>query len=151
LSLIHWKTSAFEELSLQELYELIRLRIEVFAVEQDCPYQDLDGYDEKAHHVIGTDEKGNMVAYARLFRPGIKYTAASIGRIVTASSHRGKGIGKELVNRSVQECRRLYGESDITISAQCYLDKFYSDLGFVTVSDVYQEDGIDHQEMLLSK
>jgi len=145
---MNWKTAAFEDLELNELYDLIQIRIEVFAVEQDCSYQDLDGYDQKAWHVMGTDN-GTMIAYARLFAPGTKYKQASIGRIVTASSHRSKGIGKELVRQSISECRRLFGPVEVTISAQVYLDKFYKDLGFQTVSDIYLEDGIDHQEMIL--
>ncbi|MCP4120136.1 MAG: GNAT family N-acetyltransferase [Bacteroidetes bacterium] len=144
---MNWKTAAFEDLNLNELYDLIRIRIEVFAVEQDCSYQDLDGYDQKAWHVMGSDN-GTLVAYARLFAPGIKYKHASIGRIVTASSHRSMGIGKALVRQSISECNRLFGPVGITISAQCYLDKFYTELGFETVSDVYLEDGIDHQEMI---
>ena len=145
---MNWKTSSFEELSLNELYDIIRIRIEVFAVEQDCVYQDLDGYDQKAWHLMGT-ENGELVAYARLFAPGDKYPTSSIGRIVTAATHRAKGIGKELVRESIRECRRLFGEVDISISAQCYLDRFYTGLGFIAVSEVYLEDGIDHQEMIL--
>ena len=146
---IQWSFLSFDRLSNQQLYDVLQLRAEVFVVEQDCVYQDMDGYDQKATHVLGM-RSGELVAYARIFAPGDKHTThASIGRIVTHPMHRGQSLGKALVQRSIAYCKEHYGKASIHISAQVYLDRFYKELGFRTISDIYLEDGIDHQEMLL--
>ena len=115
-------------------------------VEQNCVYQDVDGFDLNAHHVIALMES-QVVAYARLLPPGAKYPDASLGRVVSHASVRGTGVGKLLMNAALSHCDSLWPESGITISAQAYLEKFYLGLGFVTQSEAYLEDGIPHIEM----
>jgi len=138
---------SFSELSTQELYALLQLRSEVFVVEQDCVYQDLDGKDQKAFHVLGY-EQGKFVAYTRIFRPGDYFEQSSIGRVVVSPQHRGKSYGQEIMKASLAFAKAEHYTS-VKISAQCYLDKFYIDLGFVVTGDKYLEDGIPHQAMLL--
>jgi len=146
--MINFTCKAFEELSLDELYALMVLRQEVFVVEQDCVYLDADGKDVKAHHLIGKDEKGELLAYARLLPIDVSYKErTSIGRIVSAEKARGTGIGKELLTQSIQWMETLYGKTSIKIGAQCYLEKFYNKFGFQKVSNVYLEDGIPHIDM----
>lgn len=145
----NWNLKRFYELTTQELYDILHLRSEVFVVEQDCVYQDLDYLDQNSLHLIGYF-KDKLVGYVRILPPKLKYkTAAAIGRVVTSPSVRGKGIGKELMKKAIIETQKLYPEMPIKISAQCYLDQFYKDLGFEVISEVYLEDGIDHQEMIL--
>ena len=146
---INWVFKSFEELTNQELYDLLQLRAAVFVVEQDCAYQDLDGLDQRSLHLLGYHQQ-ELIATARILPPQLKYPdAAAIGRVVTAISVRNKGIGKTLMQKAIAEARRMFPDVDIKISAQCYLDKFYKELGFKVISAVYLEDGIDHQEMIL--
>ena len=149
-----WHCLAFNELSLTDLYDLMRLRQEVFVVEQSCVYLDADGYDQNARHLLGRDGEGQLVACLRLFAPGVKYKEfpdeASIGRVCTAALARGTGLGQELMRRGIAEAERLWPGSRIRISAQAYLLNFYGKLGFVPVSEPYDEDGIPHVEMLRS-
>jgi len=144
--LLEWKTKRFETLSLLELYELLKLRSEVFVVEQNCVYLDIDGKDEKALHLLGTFE-GKIVAYARLFKPNDYFAEASIGRVVTHPDFRERKIGHILMREAVESIRIYFGESKITISAQLYLKKFYESHGFVQTSEMYLEDDIPHIEM----
>lgn len=145
---IDWRCRRFDELSREELYELLRLRAEVFVVEQNCPYQDLDGHDQAGQHVLGyRDDK--LVAYTRLLPPGIKYDACSIGRVVTSPEVRRDGFGRELMKVSISYCSSHWPGEPITISAQQYLENFYQQFGFVTESEPYQEDGIPHIRMCL--
>lgn len=147
-----WHCVAFDELALTDLYDLMRLRQEVFVVEQDCVYLDADGYDQKARHLLGRDIEGELVACLRLFAPGVKYpeyfTDTVIGRVCTAASVRGTGIGQELMWRGIAEVERLWPGCGIRISAQAYLLSFYGKLGFEAVSESYDEDGIPHVEMV---
>ncbi|HEY9258434.1 GNAT family N-acetyltransferase [Chitinophaga sp.] len=143
-----WKIKSFEELTTAELYAILRLRSEVFIIEQNCAYQDLDNSDQKALHLMGTAESGQLLAYTRIFAPGIKFTEASIGRVVTSPLARGKGAGRELMERSISELQQHYGKIPIKIGAQQYLQRFYTSLGFEQTSDTYLEDGIPHIEML---
>jgi len=145
---MRWEIKSFDELTTSALYAIIQLRVEVFVVEQNCPYQDLDYADQKALHLMGYDEENRLAAYTRIFDKGIKYAEASIGRVVTAPFARGKGAGRELMEASIQQIYRQFGRQPIRISAQQYLEKFYSSLGFETVSDMYLEDNIPHVEML---
>lgn len=148
--MIHFVFKKYEELSNDELYELLLLRNEVFIVEQNCPYQDLDGKDKYAVHVLGYEEN-ILVAYTRVLPKGISYESyASIGRVVTKATARGKEYGKLLMETSISLCQKLYSES-IKISAQAYLEKFYSDLGFKQVSELYLEDDIPHMAMVYLK
>lgn len=144
--LLEWKTKRFETLSSLELYELLKLRSEVFVVEQNCVYLDIDGKDEKALHLLGTFE-GKIVAYARLFKPKDYFTEASIGRVVTHPNFRERKIGHILMQEAVESIRIYFGESKITISAQLYLKKFYESHGFIQTSEMYLEDDIPHIEM----
>ncbi len=148
--MLQFKCVTFQELSLDELYAMLRLRAEVFVVEQDCVYQDLDDKDQMSHHLLGFDEDGDLVAYTRLVPKGISYEGyPSIGRVITSMKVRRHGAGKILMQKSIEEIYRLFGKSPIKISAQCYLDKFYRGLGFVPIGEEYLEDGIPHVGMLL--
>jgi len=144
---IRFKISAFKELSAEELYSILQLRSEVFVVEQNCVYQDIDGKDEKAIHVIGEYE-GKIVAYTRIFKAGDYFENASIGRVVVDADYRDRKWGHDLIRESISAIQNHFGESSITISAQLYLQRFYESHGFVVVGETYLEDGIPHIEML---
>lgn len=137
----------FKELSPGELYAIMRLRSEVFVVEQNCVYLDADNKDLYCHHLMLFD--GNEVAaYARLVPPGISYEEMSIGRVVTSPRARGKGAGKKLMELAVDYCHKIFGKGPIRIGAQLYLKKFYNSLGFKETGNIYDEDGIDHIIMI---
>ncbi|WP_232826852.1 GNAT family N-acetyltransferase [Chitinophaga deserti] len=144
---IRWEIKSFGDLSNEELYQILRLRSEVFVVEQNCAYLDLDNYDQQALHVMGITEAG-LAAYTRLFQPGIKFDMASIGRVVTSPSARRHGFGRELMNVSIAVLHDKWGKMPIKIGAQQYLQKFYESLGFVQSSAMYMEDNIPHIEMI---
>ena len=145
-----WKTLLFNDLSLQELYDIMVLRQAVFVVEQNCPYLDADGKDQKAAHVLAYDDDGDLVAYSRLLPVGISYAdAISIGRVVSSDKVRGQGVGQELMRFSIREIYRLFGNKKLTISAQCYLIKFYESFGFQAVGETYLEDDIPHIKMVI--
>ena len=137
----------FQELSLQELYELLQLRSEVFVVEQDCVYQDIDGKDRKALHIIGKKD-GNIVAYTRCFAPGIYFEEAAIGRVVVREGQRKFGYGHEIMNASVVAIEKKFCTKKMKLSAQTYLIKFYESHGFRTTGEGYLEDGIPHIAMI---
>ena len=140
-------TKTFSELTTNELYAILQLRSEVFVVEQDCVYQDLDYKDQKSLHVLGfKDDK--IIAYTRIFKPGDYFTEASIGRVVVKDSERKYGYGHDLMKASIKAIKNNFNTSEITISAQVYLTKFYNSHGFKKVSEEYLEDGIPHIEML---
>ena len=141
-----WKIKRFNELSLQELYSLLQLRSEVFVVEQNCVYQDIDGKDEKALHLIGLIED-KIVAYARLFKPNDYFENASIGRVITKEEFRNLKLGHQLMLTAIQAIKDYFNEEKITISAQLYLKKFYETHGFIQTSEMYLEDDIPHIEM----
>ena len=144
------KTKTFKELTTQELYDLLQLRSEVFVVEQDCVYQDVDGKDQKALHVIGC-KKGKIVAYTRLFKPGDYFEEASIGRVVVAENERQYKYGYDIMEASIKAVKEYYNVTAIKISAQCYLKRFYNNLKFTEVGEQYLEDGIPHIAMLYNK
>jgi ElaA protein len=137
----------FGELEKEELYQLLQLRAAIFVVEQECAYQDLDGKDRKALHVLGK-ENGDVVAYTRVFGPGDYFDDASIGRVAVRSDFRGKGLGLEIMEASLEVVRDRYAGVTITLSAQQYLEKFYKDLGFRSIGETYLEDGIPHIRMV---
>jgi ElaA protein len=143
-----WTLKAFRELSPDELYAILRLRSEVFVVEQTCVFQDMDNKDQNSHHLMGWNDDGSLVAYTRLIPAGVAYEIPSIGRVVTSPAARGGGLGRILMERSIDEANRLFGPHPVKIGAQLYLKKFYSSLGFQQTSDVYMEDGIEHIEMI---
>ena len=138
----------FEDLSTIELYDLLRLRAEVFVLEQNCPYIDLDGLDDKGYHLLGIQDEA-LHAYARILPPGVYFKETMVGRIVTSQSIRGKGLGKQIVVHGIEHSKKLFPSSGIRIMAQCYLLKFYEDLGFKAEGEEFLEDGIPHVEMLL--
>ena len=145
---LRWVTKTFNELNANELYALLRLRSEVFVVEQNCIFLDMDNNDQKAYHTIGFIGE-EVVATTRLFDKNIMYDGyQSIGRVVGSPRHRGLGIGKALMQYSIQECERLFGKGPIKIGAQLYLKKFYNEQGFEQSDDVYLEDEIDHIPMI---
>jgi ElaA protein len=144
--MIQFKTKPFSELSPNELYEMLQLRSEVFVVEQNCVYQDIDGKDQKAIHVLGHSD-GILVAYSRLFKPKDYFEYSSIGRVIVKASHRDKKLGHELMRVSIDAITTLFQETKITISAQFYLQKFYESHGFIVVGESYLEDDIPHIEM----
>ncbi|WDF47554.1 GNAT family N-acetyltransferase [Chryseobacterium sp. KACC 21268] len=142
-----WKIKTFSELTTPELYEIIKARVNVFVVEQDCPYPDIDDYDQKAIH-LWAEKEGEVLAYCRIFDKGIKYSETSIGRVVTTENGRGTGLGKQLIKYALEIIENRIGTSEVRISAQDYLLKFYSDFGFQDTGKKYLEDNIPHTEML---
>ena len=146
---IHWYAKAFIDLSPAELYKILQLRCEVFVVEQNCVFLDADNKDEGCIHFMGF-ENDELVACTRLVPPGYIYDEISIGRVVTSPKHRGKGLGRELMQRSIELCKQFFGDGPIKIGAQCYLLNFYAALGFKVVGEKYLEDGIEHVHMILN-
>ena len=143
-------SKTFEALTTDELYAILKLRQEVFVVEQDCPYLDADGKDLDAIHVFAQQSDKSIIGYTRVLGPGVSYpTYASIGRVVNDPSIRGKGLGKLIMKVSIEACRAAFPQHDIKISAQTYLDGFYQSLGFVSTGEYYLEDDMPHQGMIL--
>ena len=150
---LFWQWSRFSELRPDDLYAIVRLREAVFVVEQNCPYLDADGRDPGAWHLLGWNQgpaKRSLVAYARVFEPGVRYTEGSIGRVVTAQEVRRTGLGKRLMAEALRRLESLAPQQKIKIAAQQRLEAFYADLGFTTVSAPYEEDGIMHVDMVRS-
>lgn len=142
-----FQVKSFDELTKTELYDLLQLRAEVFVVEQDCVYQDIDGKDQLALHVLGYKD-GTLVAYTRLFAPGAYFKKASIGRVIVKQPERINGYGKSLMQTSIQAVYNYYKSKEIEISAQTYLLGFYADLGFKQIGEGYLEDEIPHIKMI---
>jgi len=145
--MLNIKVKTFKELTTYELYDILQLRSAVFVVEQDCVYQDLDGKDNKAWHVLGYNNE-KLIAYTRVFKPGLYFSHASIGRVIVAQNERRHNYGKKIMEASIEAVKTHFNETAIKISAQCYLTKFYSNLGFKAVGDTYLEDGIPHVTMI---
>lgn len=140
----------FDELTTEELYDVMVLRQEVFVVEQDCAYLDADGKDMKSLHLLGR-MKGELLAYARLVPPGISYqSCSSIGRVITSAKLRGKGYGRPLMQHAIEHTISLWKDHDIKISAQSHLVDFYGDIGFRSTGKEYLEDGMPHTEMIFN-
>lgn len=145
---MRWACLAFEELSVQQLYAVLALRSEVFVVEQNCVFLDIDGLDPQTWHLLGTGDDGALKAYARLLPPGMKSpTDAVIGRVVTSPAARSGGVGRGLMAQALLHCERLWPGHAITLHAQAHLERFYGSFGFSPVGEQYMEDGILHQEM----
>jgi ElaA protein len=147
---LSWTYKYFDELLPAELYAVMQLRNEVFVVEQNCVYQDADEKDLQGYHLLGCDG-ARLVAYTRLLPPGLAYTEASIGRVVTSPAYRGTGAGRQLMELSISRTMEQFGVKAIKIGAQLYLQKFYQSLGFVQCGPGYLEDNIPHIPMLLQK
>ena len=143
-----WTCKKFGELTPQELYMILRLRSEVFVVEQNCVFLDMDNKDFYCEHLMGW-QGDKLLGYSRIVPAGISYVESSIGRIVSSPAARGQGLGRELLIQSIHTLYALYGKRDIRIGAQYYLKKFYASFGFVQKGEIYLEDGIEHIEMLL--
>lgn len=148
--MINWELYKFNDLSNQSLYQLLKLRVDVFVVEQNCPYSDLDSYDleEGVYHLLGFQGE-ELVAYSRLLRPGLKFNGSCFGRVVVKKEKRGTGISDELILNSIEFCHSLWPKTNIEIQAQEYLLNFYQKFEFVTTSNVYLEDNIPHVDMQL--
>ncbi len=144
---IVWQCLDFDHLDTRTLYDLLALRTAVFVVEQNCPYQELDGKDTSAWHLLG-HQAGKLVATARILSPGISYEGASIGRVVTDPSTRGQGLGVQLMDEAVRRCIERFPDHPIEIGAQAHLEAFYGRFGFKANSDSYLEDGIPHIDMI---
>lgn len=143
---MEFKIKRFNELSTPELYEVLKLRIEVFVVEQNCIYQDIDGKDSKAIHVLGY-YNGDLAAYCRIFDAGCYFDEASIGRVIVSPKYRDKNFGHDLMKAAIEAVEANFNKNQITISAQMYLQKFYESHGFVKTSEMYLEDDIPHIQM----
>ena len=148
--MLNIKIKTFKELTTNELYDLLQLRSEVFVVEQDCVYQDIDGKDQKAYHVLGY-KQGQLVAYTRVFKAGDYFEQGSIGRVIVKLNERSHSYGYDIMQSSINLLRDNLGINDIKISAQTYLKRFYNNLNFKEVGEEYLEDGIPHIAMLYVK
>ncbi len=146
---INWMCKPFAELTVEELYTNLQLRTEVFVVEQNCVFQDMDNKDQQCHHLMGWSDH-ELVASARILRPGLAYEEPSIGRVVSNPKFRNTGAGRKLMEEAIRITTQLYGNQPIRIGAQLYLKIFYSSLGFEPQGDTYLEDGIPHIEMVRS-
>lgn len=145
-----WTFTPFASLTLAQLYSILATRSAVFVVEQNCCYQDMDGVDRQSMHLAAWQD-ADVAAYLRIVPPGIKFAEPSIGRVITAASFRGTGLGRELMRRGVELLDSLYPAQASRIGAQAHLQKFYAEFGYVTSSDVYFEDEIPHVEMVRSR
>ena len=147
MNLINWTIKPFAELSPFELYALLRLRSEVFVVEQQCIFLDMDDKDQVCHHLLGHIGE-DLAVSVRIVPPGISYAEPSIGRVVSSPKFRRTGLGRILMQRAIEATEALYGRTPIKIGAQQYLERFYGEMGFVTCSEMYLEDDIPHVKML---
>jgi ElaA protein len=143
-----WTTKTFDQLDVQTLYDILAARQDVFIVEQHCPFHEIDRIDLYCHHLMAWT--GNdLAAYARIVPPGLRFNEPSIGRILTSSDFRSSGLGRELLHRAIDLTQQLFPGQNICLSGQLYLDKFYREFGFQPVSQIYLEDDIPHQDMIL--
>jgi ElaA protein len=142
------KVKTFQELSREELYGILQLRSEIFVVEQNCVYQDMDGKDDSAIHVLGYLGP-ELVAYTRIFGPGVYFNEASIGRVSVRIPYRGKKLGEEIMKKTIEVVQSRFNGQNIALSAQLYLKEFYDGMGFVAEGDIYDEDGIAHIRMVM--
>lgn len=144
---MNWLCLPFDHLLPRQLYAILRLRSEVFVVEQACAFQDIDGLDVEAQHLTAWDAGQHLLAYARLLGPGVKAAQPVISRVITAPVVRGSGLGHELAGQAVAHCQRLWPAQGITLFAQAHLQAYYARAGFAGVGEVFDEDGIPHREM----
>jgi len=153
--MLSWRFAAFPDLAPREVHDILRARVAVFVVEQECPFQDVDGIDPQCWHLIGSSAaasaQGEMLAYCRLVPPGLKFPEPSIGRVLTTKAARGTGAGRELMGEALRRAEALWPGRDIRIAAQRYLDRFYAEFGFAQCSEPYDDDGIIHIDMILKR
>ncbi|MES1035487.1 GNAT family N-acetyltransferase [Bacillus pumilus] len=143
---VNWTCETFEQLSKEDLYLILMERVNVFVVEQTCPYPEIDHRDQEALHLMAKED-GTILAYCRIFQSGMMYEEASIGRVLVTQAGRKKGYGKMLLSKALEKLSEL-GETRVKIQAQAYLKSFYESFGFKAVSDCYDEDGIPHLDMV---
>lgn len=146
---MQWKWQLFEEISGLEMHDILALRQQIFILEQNCVYLDADNLDQRAWHLTGRREQGTIDVYGRLLFPASRFAEPSIGRLLTRKSVRKRGLARKALEIIIAKCKKEYPGQSIRISAQAYLTGFYTDLGFGTVGELYDEDGIDHIEMIL--
>lgn len=146
--MLRWRFAPFDKLTPREVHDLYQARIEVFVIEQDCPFQDVDGADPLCWHLLGFAPGGELDAYCRLVPQGVKFAEPSIGRVLTSSRVRGTGAGRVLMREALERAEGLWPGRPIRIGAQHRLERFYEEFGFACVSELYVEDGIPHIEML---
>jgi ElaA protein len=146
---LDWQSKAFDRLTVNELYDVMRLRIAAFIVEQQCCYQDADGLDISCWHLLGRTS-AEIVGYLRVLRPGQRYAEASVGRLAVDKRYRGTGLGRQLAEEGLRLVNRLYPGQPLRVTAQQYLERFYESFGFVRVGEPFSEDGIPHVEMYLN-
>jgi len=143
-----WIVKSFYDLTNKELHDILQARVNVFVVEQNCPYSEVDGKDIEALHLFKKEDE-TIIAYARILPPGVSYTQASIGRVLTNKKHRGKRLGYKLIEEALRVIQKEWKQTSIKIQAQSYLRSFYGSFGFIPVSEEYLEDNIPHIDMLL--
>ena len=155
--MLNWYCKSYQQRSKNQLFSIYKARQQVFIVEQNCPYPDIDLLDKQCLHLFACQQTTNtstepeILAYLRIIPPAAQYPQASFGRVLTTEAARGTGAGKALVAKALEQLAQTYPSAPIKISAQSYLQKFYADFGFVTISDVYLEDDIEHLDMLLKR
>ncbi len=145
---MHLEFRAFSKLSSTHIYDVLRLRQQVFVIEQNCIYDDIDNSDQKALHLLLYD-KNELAGYLRIFEPGVKFKDTTIGRIVVSKKFRGRDIGKKIINHGIELAFQQFPSSSIRIEAQNALSNYYSKYGFISEGEVYVVDGIDHIQMVL--
>lgn len=148
---LSWRCQPFQQLALADLHAVLKLRQDVFVIEQQCLYADIDGLDPQCLHLLGITNNGQLAAYARVVPAGLKFEEPAIGRVIVAPAWRGHALGGTLMREAIAATQRACPGAPIRISAQAHLQRFYGGLGFVTASDEYDEDGIAHVDMLLSR
>jgi ElaA protein len=146
-NIMNWNLKKFNELTTEEIYKILKLRSEVFIIEQQCIYEDCDGKDKDSYHLY-LEDKGEIIAYLRILKRNVSYKEISIGRVLVKKSYRGKAIAKEMMQKAIRFIEEDLKEIEIRISAQAYLINFYGSFGFKRTTDEYLEDGILHVEML---
>lgn len=147
---MNWKLIKFEEFNVNRLYEVLKLRVDVFVVEQSCPYPEIDGSDQEALHLMCIEDN-KVIAYSRIFPPGAMYDVCAIGRVIVKPKARGTGLAKQLMEKAIEAAENEWQVETIKICAQSHLQNFYESVGFITVSDEFDEDGIPHVYMIRNK
>lgn len=141
-----WTIKQFDQLTLDELYEIMRARIDVFVIDQDCNYQDADRKDKKVYHLY-REKDGEIIAYMRILPCGVSYPEVSFGRVLVRREYRNRGIAREMLKEALRFTREELKQSQVRIEAQSYLQRFYESLGFVVTSEPFDDEGIEHIEM----
>jgi len=147
MTFVH-QVKSFQELSVEEFHDIIALRIQIFIIEQNCPYQEVDGKDKLAYHLFFKNEKNEVIAVTRILPQGISYDEVAIGRVVVNDNYRGTGLGNQLMSDSMKFVKEKFGDVPVRLSAQKHLEKYYGNHGFESTGNEYLEDGIPHVEML---